>query len=232
MHLRIIRLKKQYRLKVWIIIFLTFVFCYFFIPRSNRMMLSVLFSTKCRNYPQPVFSKRLHDRILDYSVLAKNAGIEKCLNQYDIGKRISDRQLFRVRSSGIYTVENLKYSYPYLTDNSKDLLAEIAKRFKKKIEKEGFKGSKFFITSMTRTSEMLKGLGATNSNVSENSPHLNGNAFDISYARFSFVKLHVTECDKWYLKEALAEVIFQLRQEKKCWATYERKQGCFHVVSR
>src|SRR5512146_456643 len=60
----------------------------------------------------------------------------------------------------------------------------------------------------------------------------NGNAFDISYARFSFRKLFVTECDKWYMKEALAEIICQLREEKKCWATYERKQGCFHVVSR
>jgi len=34
------------------------------------------------------------------------------------------------------------------------------------------------------------------------------------------------------MKEALAEVIWQLRQEKKCWAKYELQQGCFHVVSR
>jgi len=84
----------------------------------------------------------------------------------------------------------------------------------------------------TRTSENLKDLGQNNLNASENSPHLNGNAFDISYARFSMFKLHVTECDKWYMKEALAEVIWQLRQEKKCWAKYELQQGCFHVVSR
>lgn len=232
MHLRIIRLRKKYRLKVWLVIIITFLICYFFIPRSNRLMLATLFSTKCRNYPQPVFSKKLNDRIVDYYAQAKNAGIEKCLNQYDIGNRISNRQLFRVRSTGRYTVEDMTYSYPYLTRAGKDLLEEIGGRFKKKIDKEGLKGSKFLITSMTRTSENLKVLGGTNINVSENSPHLNGNAFDISYARFSFTKLYVTECDKWYLKEALAEVIYQLRQEKKCWATYERKQGCFHVVSR
>jgi hypothetical protein len=46
-----------------------------------------------------------------------------------------------------------------------------------------------------------------------------------------FRKLYVTECDKWYMKEALAEVIWHLKEEKKSWATYERKQGCFHVVS-
>ncbi len=33
-------------------------------------------------------------------------------------------------------------------------------------------------------------------------------------------------------KEALAEVIWDLREEGKCWATYEVKQSCFHVVSR
>jgi len=85
---------------------------------------------------------------------------------------------------------------------------------------------------MTRTSENVRGLGRYNSNASENSPHLNGNAFDISYAQFSFIKLNVTECDKWYMKEALAEVIWQVRKENQCWATYERNQGCFHIVSR
>ena len=71
-----------------------------------------------------------------------------------------------------------------------------------------------------------------NQNASVNSPHLNGNAFDISYLRFSCKKLFVTSCDKKYLKEALAQVIWELKAEKKCWATYETAQYCFHVVSR
>jgi len=85
---------------------------------------------------------------------------------------------------------------------------------------------------MTRTLEKSEDLGKTNINVSDLSPHLYGNAFDISYARFSIRKFYITECDKWYLKEALAEVIYRLKEEKKCWATYERRQGCFHVVAR
>jgi hypothetical protein len=92
-------------------------------------------------------------------------------------------------------------------------------------------GSGFIITSMTRTSDKAMGLGRANTNASDNSTHLNGNAFDISYTRFTLIKLYVTECDKWYLKEALAEVLWQLKEEKKCRATYERNQGCFHVVS-
>lgn len=85
---------------------------------------------------------------------------------------------------------------------------------------------------MTRTTEEFNRLRKYNSNASENTPHYYGNALDISYVRFSARKWFITDCDKYYLKEALAEVIWQLRKEKKCWATYEINQGCFHVVAR
>lgn len=189
------------------------------------------FSKECRNYQQ-VFSSRLNDRVIDYSADARLTGIEKCSDENDINERISARQLFGVRSGRCYKIEDLTYSYPYLTQDSKELLNEIGERFKEKINGEGLRGSRFTVTSMTRTSEMVKSLGKTNINASENSPHLNGNAFDISYTSFSILKLQVTGCDKWYMKEALAEVIYELKKEKRCWATYERKQGCFHVVSR
>jgi hypothetical protein len=189
------------------------------------------FSKKCRNYQQ-VYSSRLNDRLIDYSVHASLAGIGKCSDENDIGEKVSAKQLFWVRSGRYYKIEDLTYSYPYLTQDSKKLLDEIGKKFREKINREGLRGSRFTVTSMIRTSEMVEGLGRTNMNASDNSPHLNGNAFDISYSSFSFIKLHVTDCDKWYMKEALAEVIYQLKEEEKCWATYEKKQGCFHIVSR
>jgi hypothetical protein len=229
--MRIRRLRKEYRLKAWLFILITFSLSFTFLPKANRAAMLSFFSKKCRNYQQ-VYSRKLNDRITDYSYQSRLTGIEKCSDAYDIGKRISSGQLFRVRSGRRYKVENMAYSYPYLTRDSKKLLAEIGKRFKQKVNRDGLMGSRFIITSMTRTSDNAKGLGKTNTNASDNSPHLNGNAFDISYARFSFRKLYVTECDKWYMKEALAEVIWQLKEEKKCWATYERNQGCFHVVFR
>ncbi len=158
--------------------------------------------------------------------------MNRCSDAGDIRKMTLTMKLHKVKNTRFYLVEDLKYSYPYLTGDSKKLLNELGRRFRNKMNREGLKGSRFIITSMTRTSENLKGLGRSNGNVSENSPHLNGNAFDISYANFSIVKFRITECDKWFMKEALAEVICQLKKEKKCWATYERQQGCFHVVSR
>jgi hypothetical protein len=229
--MRIRRLKKKYRLRVWLIMFTVFLIGFILIPRSNRALVISFFSKKCRNYQQ-VYSNRLNDRVIDYYAHARTSGIDKCLDEDDINERISARQLYRVRSRRYYKVENLTHSYPYLIQDSKKLLNEIGKRFKGKINREGFKGSRFIVTSMTRTAEMAEGLGKTNINASDNSPHLNGNAFDISYSRFSFLKLHITDCDKWYMKEALAEVICQFKEEGRCWATYERNQGCFHIVSR
>lgn len=231
MRIRRIRFRKEYRVKGRLTILAAGLLCIIFIPKPHRAAMTSLFSKKCRSYQQ-VYSKNLNDRINDYSHLARLTGIKVCKDESDIRKRILTGQLVRVKNGRGYKIEKMSHSYPYITRDSKKLLNEISRRFRKKIRKEGLMGSKFIITSMTRTSENMKGLGKTNINVSENSPHLNGNAFDISYARFSFIKYHVTECDKWYMKEALAEIIWQLRKEDKCWATYERKQGCFHVVSR
>ena len=229
--MRRIRLKKKYRLKVWGFLVGVFSLCFIFIPQSNRAFMASYFSKKCRNHQQ-VYSRKLTDRIPDYSAQARLTGIRICDDEKDIAKRVLSGQLVRVRGGSNYRIESMKHSYPYLTRDSRRLLNEIGRRYRQKIGKDGLKGSRFIITSMTRTSENIKGLGKTNTNASENSPHLNGNAFDISYARFSIRKFRVTECDKWYMKEALAEVIYELRKEKKCWATYEKQQGCFHVVSR
>ena len=226
-----IRLKKEYRLKVWGFFFVLFSMCFTFIPQPNRALMVSYFSTRCRSH-QPVYSRKLNDRIPDYSAQARLTGIRACSDEKDLAKRVMTGQLVRVRKGMNYRLENMEHSHPYLTRDSRRLLNEIGRRYGKKIGKDGLKGSKFIITSMTRTSDNIKGLGKTNSNASENSPHLNGNAFDISYARFDIRKYNVTECDKWYMKEALAEVIYELRKEKKGWATYEKQQGCFHIVSR
>ena len=126
----------------------------------------------------------------------------------------------------------MTYSSPYITKDSKILLDEIARRFREKVSQKGLNGARFIVTSMTRKTDNVKSLRRYNRNSSENSPHLYGNAFDISYKRITARKWILTNCDRKYLKDALGEVIWQLREEKKCLATYERMQNCFHVVAR
>jgi len=214
-----------------VVLFLIISIC-LFLKRDRKKPMSAYFSTRCLDYKQKDFSRKLNDRIVDYSAAAKLRGISICKDENELKRRISDGKLVKVRSSNSYVVEKMTFSYPCITGDSKILLDEIAKRLREKSSQKGLNGVKFYITSMTRKTDNVKSLRRFNGNASANSPHLYGNAFDISYKRFIARKWVLTNCDKKFLKEALAEVIWQLRAENRCWATYEKMQNCFHVVSR
>jgi Family of unknown function (DUF5715) len=186
----------------------------------------------CISYKQSIYSRKLRDMLPDYITRSGAAGIDKCASKSELLKKAVRGEVRRVRDGRGFEIEDLSHSYPYLTKEGKAVLKEIGRRFRKKISGTSLRGSDFRVTSMTRTLEIIKKLRRSNTNASENSPHFHGNAFDISYVRFTAKKWFVTDCDKYYLKEALAEVIWQMREEKKCWATYEINQGCFHVVAR
>jgi len=191
-----------------------------------------LLGVKCIDYKQGIYSKTLIDKIPDYIGKSSLSGIIKCKNEKELFDRVKEGKLVEVNEGNGFVIKGMTHSYPYLTKDGKDLLLEIGKRFREKISGTRLSGSKFKITSMTRTTDKLKELREVNPNASAFSPHLYGNTFDISYIRFSVRKWYLTNCDKTFLKEALAEVIWQLREEKRCWATYEKKQNCFHVVFR
>jgi hypothetical protein len=202
------------------------------VNRFSRYHTRKILGTNCVDYKQAVFSKKLNNIMPDYIGYSSLSGIKKCRDENEILEKVSRGELFKIRNGTGFYIEEMSHSYPYLTKEAKDLLVEIGIKFREKISDTRLKGSRFKITSMTRTTEKLKSLRGINTNTSLNSPHMYGNAVDISYIRFSTRKLFVTECDKKYLMEALAEVIWELKKEKKCWATFERKQFCYHVVAR
>lgn len=219
-------------LKFFSIVFFILITFWFITRKNHSKPLSSYFSTRCLDYKQKDFSRKLNDRIVDYSAAAKLKGIKVCKDENELKKRISEGKLVQVKSGNSYVVEKMTFSYPCITTDSKLLLDEIARRLGEKSSQKGLKGVRFYITSMTRKADNIKSLRRFNRNASENSPHMYGNAFDISYKRFIARKWILTNCDKKFLKEALAEVIWQLRAENRCWATYEKVQNCFHVVSR
>jgi len=90
-----IRLKKEYRLKVWGFFFVLFSMCFTFIPQPNRALMVSYFSTRCRSH-QPVYSRKLNDRIPDYSAQARLTGIRACSDEKDLAKRVMTGQLVRV----------------------------------------------------------------------------------------------------------------------------------------
>jgi len=202
------------------------------IRRGRKYPHSGYFSTKCLDYKQKEFSRKLNDKIVEYSAAAKLTGIKVCKDEKELKKRISEGKLVKVKSGNYYIVEKMKFSYPCVTRESKILIDEIAEKLSAKASQKGLTGVRFYITSMTRISDNMKSLRRSNGNASANSPHLYSNTFDISYKRFVAHKWVLTNCDKKFLKEALAEVIWQLKEDNQCWATYEKVQNCFHIVSR
>lgn len=217
---------------IFLVVFFILIIVCLFIKRGRKNTLSAYFSSRCLDYKQKDYSRKLNDRIVDYSASAKLKGISVCKDETELKRRISEGKLVRVNSGNSYLVEKMTFSYPCITRDSKSLLDEIARRFREKSSEKGLNGVKFFITSMTRKKDNIKSLRRYNGNASAKSPHLYGNAFDISYKRFIARKWVLTNCDKKFLKEVLAEVIWQLRAENRCWATYEKVQNCYHVVSR
>ena len=232
--LPLIRFKNRTRFNIFKIAVALFffgsVFLIFNRHPTNRFL--SYFSRRCIDYRQKDFSRKLNDRLVDYSSAAKAKGIAPCRNEKDIMQRVKEGKLVRVRGSKHYQIDKLTFSSPYLTRDSKKLLDEITRRFSEKTAAKKLYGVKVIITSMTRKSDNIKILRKSNSNASENSPHQYGNAFDITYKRFIVSKMTITNCDHKFMKEALAEIILQMKTEGRCWATYERNQNCFHVVSR
>ena len=200
--------------------------------RFHRYKIRNKLGISCLDYKQPVFSKRLNNLMPDYIKISSITGIKKSKDEKEILEIAARGKLVEIKDGNGYFIEEMSHSYPYLTRDARDLLMEINRNFKDKISGTKLRGSRFKITSMTRTTEKLQSLRANNSNASLNSSHFYGNAFDISYIKFSTRKFFLTNCDKKYFMEALAEVIWKLKQEKKCWATYEIKQNCFHVIAR
>ena len=184
------------------------------------------------NSDYKIYSNRLNDKLSKYYSSSSVTGIPVCKNEKELEVKLLNGDLLIISRGKGYTIDKMTYSYPYLTQDAKLLLEKIGNRFSEKISKTRLKNSRFIVTSMTRTMNTVEELRKTNSNVSMNSPHLNGNAFDITYVRFESNKLFLTGHNKKFLKEILAKIIWDLRKDNKCWATYEKNQCCFHIVVR
>ncbi len=137
----------------------------------------------------------------------------------DAVKKVKDCRSYVVRSN---------YSQHYLTPEAKSLLDEIGDRFTAKCAEMGFK-AKFQVTSLLRTEDDLKNLSKTgNKNVSSKSLHRYGTTFDISYKHFICLKsAYAKDCDR-----ILAEVLTDMRNEKRCWVLREMREPCYHITVR
>ncbi len=138
--------------------------------------------------------------------------------------------LAKIDSCQYYTIKRLTHSAPYLTPRAKWALMNIGKNFQDSLASHGVYGYQIIVTSLLRTDDSIRRLRRRNSNASKNSAHRYGTTFDISYIHYSRTDSS-TYMPEYRLKETLAEVLYDMRREGRCYVKYEVKQSCFHVTA-
>ena len=183
-------------------------------------------------YEDTCYVKQLNDNVLIYLEESYLKGTQIFLNRKrDIFRLVSQGKLTKIVNNDYYFVDTMYYSYPYLVPSAKELLDTIGERFHRKLENTGLECTRFTLTSMLRTTSSVKRLRKWNRNSIKNSAHLHGTTFDISYRSF-FSSKELSPVEIVYLGDVLGKVIYDLRREQKCFATYETWQTCYHVVCR
>lgn len=144
------------------------------------------------------------------------------------------KRVRHIESCEYYKIDKLTHSSPFLVPKAADLLEDIGRNFADSLERRfGIVGICPIVTSVTRTRNDVKKLRRSgNVNASENSCHFYGTTFDITYSRFYKHTGHTATFESAMMKQILAEVLKNLKDEGRCYVKYERKQACFHITAR
>lgn len=174
-------------------------------------------------------SKQFNDLNEEHLQYAQRVGIKPISDTRQIMQ--IDKPIVKISSCDDFTVDNLTHSYPYLVEPAALLLHDIAVEFRRKLEAQGGGNYRLKVTSLLRTSESVNRLKRRNVNSTGNSAHLYGTTFDISYVDFPEGHLNMKKHTDGDLKNLLAEVLLEMREQGRCLIKFERKQGCFHITS-
>lgn len=192
-------------------------------PNSEPPVKSLVVSKKVGN-----LSKQFADLNDAHLVYAQKYGIKPIATTSDIMK--IKRPIVEIRSNENYHIDKLTHSYPYLVPEAKALLDTIGYRFKAKLQERGGGNYKIKVTSLLRTYESIQRLQHGNVNSTVNSAHLYGTTFDISYVDFREGHFNTVRHTDGELKNLLAEVLLELREQGRCLVKFEHKQSCFHIT--
>lgn len=168
---------------------------------------------------------------------ASRYGIKPVKNRKAAERLVRARKLVNISHSPFYRLDNLTHSMPYLVPRAQQLLNTICINFIDSCQAKGLPAHLPVVTSVLRTSSDVAKLQRGNKNATTNSCHCYGTTVDISYVKFEpVVGYHdpSQELTRWDepMKRVLSEVLYDLREQNKCYVKYERKQACFHLTCR
>ena len=165
-------------------------------------------------------------------------GITPAETREDVLKLVRKHKLVDITTSPFYVVDDLTHSMPYLVPKAQQLLNTIAINFIDSLQSKGLQPHLPVISSVLRSVDDVQKLQRGNRNATTNSCHCYGTTIDIAYHRFiplvgAYEKDQI-EPTRWNdnLKFVLAEVLYDLRDQGKCYVKYEYHQACFHLTIR
>lgn len=133
----------------------------------------------------------------------------------------------------LYKMHDITHSIPFLVPSAAQLFIDIAQNFRDSLYSKDLPLYRVYLTSILRTADDLSSLTKRNINASENSTHRYGTTFDVSWKRFEqIVPDSVHQVPPERLKLVLAQVLFDLKKQERCYVKHERKQACFHITVR
>lgn len=142
------------------------------------------------------------------------------------------RPLELLESGPDFFMDNLTHSFPYLIPEAADLLHDIGKAFNDSLAARGGGAYRIKVTSVLRTPATVRKLRRVNRNATEESTHQFGTTFDISYSKFICDDTSAPHRTFEDLKNLLAEVLYDMRRQGRCFVKFEFRQSCFHITVR
>lgn len=184
-------------------------------------------------YSVPGYQRTFEDQQDVQLVSASKWGIQPVQNREEAARRKSG--LVFVGSNPYVYIDKLHSSIPYLVPRASILLQDIGRSYFDSLTMKGIPLHKIIVTSVLRSKDDVERLRGHNGNATQNSCHLYGTTFDVCYNRYKTVEppgeqRRAVRNDT--LKYILAEVLRDMREEKRCYVKYEVNQGCFHITVR
>jgi hypothetical protein len=203
------------------------------INRNIRKILNIDDDSEfdCEAYEKNQYSSSLNNFLKDYILVSEKEGVKASADLKSLRRKIKAGQLIEAPANKSFILDTFQFSYAVLTPYSKNLLDTIGIRFEKALIKTPLEGTKLIVTSMTRTLYTVSKLVKNNRTAVKRSPHLNGNSFDFSFSRFNTPRA-IDNCELTFLQETISKILLDLKNEKRCWVTFERWEECLHVVAK
>jgi hypothetical protein len=203
------------------------------INRNIRKILNIDDDSEfdCEAYEKNQYSSSLNNFLKDYILVSEKEGVKASADLKSLRRKIKAGQLIEAPANKGFILDTFQFSYAVLTPCSKNLLDTIGIRFEKELKKTPLEGTKLIVTSMTRTLYTVSKLVKNNRTAVKRSPHLNGNSFDFSFSRFNTTRA-IDNCELTFLQETISKILLDLKNEKRCWVTFERWEECLHVVAK